>query len=72
MPIWARTLDAHIGACVLLTHLLSAQFPDVVVPYEPFPGSIGVLPGPSSIEYKLQHHANETVLNGTRPVPVLW
>jgi formamidase len=43
---------------------ISPSFPDVVVPYEPFPGSIGVLPGPSSIEYKLQHHADETNLYG--------
>ena len=37
----------------------SPSFPDVVVPYEPFPGSIGVLPSAETVALKLEHHATE-------------
>jgi len=39
-------------------------FPDVVVPYEPFPGSIGVLPSLETVKMKLDHHGSETTLYG--------
>lgn len=49
---------------------VSAKFPEVVVPYEPFPGSIGVMPGPNSIKYKLEHHGNESNLGAGPQWPV--
>jgi len=42
----------------------SPSFPDVVVPYEPFPGSIGVLPSAETVALKLEHHATEVELYG--------
>ena len=39
-------------------------FPSVVVAYEPFPGSIGVLPSQATVDMKLGHHADETTLYG--------
>mmetsp|Transcript_63388 Transcript_63388/g.105448 ORF Transcript_63388/g.105448 Transcript_63388/m.105448 type:complete len:459 (+) Transcript_63388:78-1454(+) len=43
---------------------VSATFEDVVIPYEPFPGSIGVLPSLETVKMKLDHHGNESTLYG--------
>mmetsp|Transcript_4827 Transcript_4827/g.14614 ORF Transcript_4827/g.14614 Transcript_4827/m.14614 type:complete len:503 (+) Transcript_4827:46-1554(+) len=48
----------------------SAQFPDVIVPYTPFPGNIGVLPDDDQIALKLTHHGNETTIYGGPAWPV--
>jgi acetamidase/formamidase len=48
----------------------SPKLPNVEIPYEPFPGSIGVLPSKEYVEKKLAHHANETTLYGNPNWPV--
>lgn len=48
----------------------SPKLPNVEIPYEPFPGSIGVLPSKETVEMKLAHHANETAIYGGPAWPI--
>lgn len=48
----------------------SAMFPDLAIPYTPFPGNIGVLPDAEQIALKLMHHNNETNIYGGPAWPV--
>ena len=49
----------------------SPMFPDVEVPYEPFPGSIAVMPSEATVAEKLAMHADETTLYGGPAWPLV-
>ena len=48
----------------------SPSFPDVMVPYKPFPGSLGVLPSAEYTDYILKTMANETAIYGGPAWPI--
>ena len=46
------------------------SFPEIVIPYHPFPGTVAVMPSDTEIDYKLSLMANETTLYGSPAWPV--
>ncbi|KAJ1461387.1 hypothetical protein M885DRAFT_584847 [Pelagophyceae sp. CCMP2097] len=48
----------------------SPLFPDVIVPYKPFPGSLGVLPSQEYTDYILETMADETGIYGGPAWPI--
>lgn len=48
----------------------SPKLPNVEIPYEPFPGSIGVLPSEKTVKLSLIQQDNETAIYGSPAWPV--